>query len=126
MNLIRPVSYKHQFACWRHPKPISALLSVASVPCRYQEQPGLHHIKMSALKDRARSRRFQRIMERAELDRSLLERPDALCGKLDKPELAEDDLTRSSRARLEGKPPTDSGEVMLPPLPDYSFWTTSD
>jgi hypothetical protein len=48
---------------------------------RSNEQPGLHHIQHSALKDRARSRRFQRILARAELDPSLLDRPDELCGK---------------------------------------------
>ena len=56
----------------------------------YDEQPGLHHIKHSALKDRARSRRFKEILERAELDPSLLGRPDELCGSPDQPAYTED------------------------------------
>lgn len=46
----------------------------------YDEQPGLHHIKRSALKDRARSNRFKSLFARVQIDPSLLDRPDELCG----------------------------------------------
>jgi hypothetical protein len=49
----------------------------------WQAEPRLQHIKHSALKDRARSRRFKAILERAEADKSLLDNPDALCGSVD-------------------------------------------
>ena len=46
----------------------------------YAEYPILHQIKFHALKDRVRSKRFLRLYQRAEADRSLLDRPDELCG----------------------------------------------
>lgn len=46
----------------------------------YAEYPILHQIKFHALKDRVRSKRFIRLYQRAEADRSLLDRPDELCG----------------------------------------------
>ena len=46
----------------------------------YAEYPILHQIKFQALKDRVRSKRFIRLYQRAEADRSLLDRPDELCG----------------------------------------------
>ena len=51
----------------------------------WQETSGLHHIKHSALKDRARSKRFQSILERAQKDPSLLDRPHELCGDENSP-----------------------------------------
>ncbi|KAL7544563.1 hypothetical protein ACHAWF_007940 [Thalassiosira exigua] len=56
----------------------------------WDEQPDLQHIKPSCLKDRARSRRFKSILERAQLDSSLLDRPDELCGPADSPEYFHD------------------------------------
>jgi hypothetical protein len=46
----------------------------------WQETRELQHIKHSALKDRARSKRFCSILEQARRDPSLLNRPDELCG----------------------------------------------
>mmetsp|Transcript_38990 Transcript_38990/g.70226 ORF Transcript_38990/g.70226 Transcript_38990/m.70226 type:complete len:724 (+) Transcript_38990:79-2250(+) len=65
----------------------------------YDEQPGLHHIKHSALKDRARSRRFKEILERAELDPSLLGRPDELCGSPDQPAYTEGRPAQPARSK---------------------------
>lgn len=46
----------------------------------WEETRELQHIKHSALKDRARSKRFCSILERAKHDPSLLDRPEELCG----------------------------------------------
>lgn len=46
----------------------------------YADEPGLHHIQQSALKDRARNEHFQTRYQRAKLDPSLLDRVDELCG----------------------------------------------
>lgn len=58
----------------------------------WDAEPLLQHIKHSALKDRARSRRFKDIQARAEEDHSLLEDPEALCGSEDQPEYTEDEI----------------------------------
>ncbi len=49
----------------------------------WDENPQLQKIKHSALKDRARSKRFCRIVERARETPMLLDRPDELCGPPD-------------------------------------------
>lgn len=49
----------------------------------WDAEPLLQHIKHSALKDRARSKRFQEIFARAEADPSLLNDPERLCGSED-------------------------------------------
>ena len=49
----------------------------------------LQHIMHSALKDRARSRRFKMLLERAESEPDLLENPAELCGDENQPEYNE-------------------------------------
>ena len=44
----------------------------------WREHKGLQHIKMSSLKDRARSRRFQNLLERTKLDSRILDDQGAL------------------------------------------------
>ena len=51
----------------------------------WQNTRELQHIKHSALKDRARSKRFKTILERAQNDETLLEQPEILCGSEDSP-----------------------------------------
>ena len=59
----------------------------------WDEQPGLQNIKQAALKDRARSNRFKAILERAELNPSLIHCPDELCGPPDQ-HVSEDQPTQ--------------------------------
>ena len=59
----------------------------------WDEQPGLQNIKQAALKDRARSNRFKAILERAELNPSLIHCPDELCGPPDQHVYSEDQPT---------------------------------
>ena len=60
----------------------------------YDSEPGLHHIKHSALKDRARSNRFKKMFERAQRDPTLLDRVDELCGEPNQTVYAGDSDTR--------------------------------
>lgn len=57
----------------------------------WDAEPLLQHIKHSALKDRARSKRFQEIFARAEEDPSLLNDPERLCGSEDQQVYIEDE-----------------------------------
>lgn len=52
----------------------------------WNDEPELQHIYYSALKDRARSKRFQTILAKAEADPTLVNNPEALCGSDDQPE----------------------------------------
>lgn len=63
----------------------------------WQATPELQHIYHSALKDRARSKRFKDIFAKAEADPSLLDNPDELCGTESQQEVTEDVKTEAVR-----------------------------
>lgn len=71
----------------------------------YDSEPGLHHIKHSALKDRARSNRFKRMYERAQRDPTLLDRVDELCGEPNQAIYADDTpVTTDAPMPISGMP----------------------
>ena len=71
----------------------------------YEEEPGLHHIKQTALKDRARTAHYKTKYERAQQDPSLLDRVDELCGAPDQ------------RLYID-----ETKEIMHTPSPNVSSW----
>lgn len=91
--------------------------------------PDLRHIYPAALKDRARSKRFQDILSRAVKDPSLLNNPEELCGSENQPEYMDDgtskttctheaadanDMSELSGDEVDGK---DAQKSTLPPQP---------
>ena len=63
--------------------------------------PELRHIYPAALKDRARSKRFQEILSRAEKDPSLVDNPGDLCGGEDQPEYMDDGTNKTTTSAQE-------------------------
>jgi len=71
----------------------------------YEEEPGLHHIKQTALKDRARTAHYKTKYERVQHDPSLLDRIDELCGAPDQRIYTDE-----------------TQEIMHTPSPNVSSW----